>query len=166
MIEIKQLVNEGIKHSKVMLIDETGNREIEIKQALDIAEAQELDLVQVGEKDSLSVCKIMDYSKFVYEQNKRNKQKDKRVELKEIKVTWKISPHDLETKINNAKRIMVKDKDRVKFTVLFKGREIKMQAEGRKLLESVSEMLVDVAVKCSNIKVEGNNLTLMFEPKR
>lgn len=161
------MVNEEIIREKVMLVTSEGNKiELSKAEALEQAYTEGMDLVQVSEQDELAICKVMDYAKFVYDQNKKSRHKEKRVDLKEIKLTWKISPHDLETKVNNAKRIITKDKDRVKFIVVFKGREVRMQSEGHKLLNNIAEMMESVATKSSNIKVEGANVSVMFEPKK
>lgn len=161
------MINEEIILDRVLLVTAEGNKvELARSEALEQAYTEGMDLVQVSEKDGLAVCKVMDYAKHVYNQNKKSKHKEKRIDLKEIKLTWKISTHDLETKVNNAKRIITKDKDRVKFVVIFKGREVRMQADGYKLLDKVTEMIGDKANKCSKIKVEGSNLSVIFEPKK
>lgn len=114
----------------------------------------------------VAVCKLMDYSKYLYDQSKKSKQHEKGMELKEIKLTWKISEHDLGIKIANARRIITKDKDKVKFTVVFKGREVRMMAEGRKLLAKVYEGMSECSVRTADIKNEGNNVTMVMEPKK
>jgi translation initiation factor IF-3 len=132
-----------------------------------LAETAELDLVEISPKAEPPVCKIMDFGKYKYELSKKDKELKKKqhhVELKEIRMRPKTDDHDLQTKVNAARRFL-EDKDKVKITVQFRGREMAYQQFGLALLEKVQEMLLDIGKVESPIKMEGRNmhLTMTFK---
>jgi translation initiation factor IF-3 len=123
-----------------------------------------LDLVEVSPNSKPPVCRIMDYGKYKYEIAKKAKiaRKNRHViHVKEIKMRCEISDHDFNFKINHAIEFF-KKKDKVKFTVVFRGREILHKDIGEKLLKRVLEKLKDVAVVESSIRSEGNNLIMIM----
>lgn len=160
-------VNDEIREKSIVLVSsEDGSTEdMSLSEAKRRAEAANLDLVEVGIRaDGAGVCKLMNYSKYLYQQNKK-RVKEKRVEVKEIRLTWKISEHDLEVKLKAIRRIIDKDKDKVKVTVQFKGREIKMQSEGFKLLDKIREALKSDNITSTASKVVGVNVCAVFEKR-
>jgi translation initiation factor IF-3 len=125
-----------------------------------------LDLVEISPNANPPVCKIMDYGKYCYEQEKKAKlakKKQKVVHLKEIMLRPNISSHDLEIKLNYAKNFIT-DGDKVKFTLRFKGREITHQEIGFEIFKKVIEALKDIAKAESGPKMEGKMITAIFSP--
>lgn len=160
-----KIKNTDIKANKVMLVEEAGTIDISLTEALELANKRGLDLVQVSEKDGCAICKIMDYSKYKYEHEKtlRKRSKANRADIKEIRLSWKIGSHDLETKINNIHRIVNKRGDKVKVVIQFKGREVARIDYGYKLADKIREIASNL--KCRDTKREGNNLVFMIEHK-
>lgn len=159
-------VNSEIKEAQVVLVNsENPNKVMSLAEAQDVADELKLDLVEVGvREDGIGVCKTMDYSKYVYKMHK-NKAKDKKVELKEVRLTWKISDHDLEVKLNTIRRIILKDKDKVKVTIKFKGREVKMQSDGFELLDKIRAKLKGDGITSTPSKAAGANVYATFEKR-
>ena len=170
MKEIKELrINEEIRASEVRLVGGEGEETviIPLKDALQHAIDKGLDLVEVSPNAKPPVCRVMDYGKYRFDQIKREKEakKNQRItQVKEVKFRPNIEEHDFETKIKNAERFL-KDGDKVKVTVMFRGREITHQDLGKVLCDRAIERLTDIAVVERNPKVEGKNMTLIFAPK-
>ncbi len=138
-----------------------------MEKAFKIAEEKGLDVVEVSPNSSPPVCKIMDYGKYIYEQSKKekiNKKKQHTIVVKEIRMRPKTDTHDLEFKVKHA-REFIEQKNKVKFTVQFRGRELAYKEFGRQLLERVQEMLEDVAKIENPIKFEGRNMTMILVKK-
>lgn len=126
-----------------------------------------LDLVEVSPNANPPVCKIMDYGRYKYEQTKKKqeaKKKQTSFQVKEIKVRPKTSDHDLDTKIGHIKKFIEK-KDKVKVTVMFRGREITMTNRAMELLEKITVETQEVAVVEQLPKLEGRAMTVVFSPK-
>ncbi len=137
------------------------------RQALDIAYDQGLDLVEVAPQANPPVCKIMDYGKYVYQQQKKMqeaKKKQVQVQLKEVKLRPKTDEHDLNTKKNHIKRFLGKG-DRCKITIFFRGREILHKEQGEKILRSLIEELEDIAKVEQGPKFEGKNMFVILAPR-
>ena len=138
-----------------------------MEKAFKIAEEKGLDVVEVSPNSNPPVCKIMDYGKYIYEQSKKekiNKKKQHTIVVKEIRMRPKTDTHDLEFKVKHA-REFIEQKNKVKFTVQFRGRELAYKEFGRQLLERVQEMLEDVAKIENPIKFEGRNMTMILVKK-
>jgi translation initiation factor IF-3 len=134
-------------------------------QALEMAREAQLDLVEVAANERPPVCKIMDYGKFRYQQSrKESKSKHHQQKLKEIRVRPKTGDHDVETKINQARRFL-EHKDKVLVYVLFKGRELQHIDEGRRIITMILEKLNDLAKIEKPPSMEGKRLTAMLAPK-
>ncbi len=134
--------------------------------ALEKAREQDLDLVEISSNQDPPVVKIIDYSKFRFEQIKKAKEarkKQKIIHVKEIKFRPSIDSHDFEHKVNHAREFMEKG-DKVKFTVMFRGREIVHTDQGFKIMEDVQEELADVASVESKPSKEGRNITMVMGP--
>ena len=123
--------------------------------------------MEVSPNANPPVCKIMDYGRYKYEQTKKKqeaKKKQTSFQVKEIKVRPKTSDHDLDTKIGHIKKFIEK-KDKVKVTVMFRGREITMTNRAMELLEKITVETQDVAVVEQLPKLEGRTMTVVFAPK-
>lgn len=140
---------------------------IPISQALELAEQQQLDLVEVSPTATPPVCRIMDYGKFKYQQSKKlqeAKKKQVHVLLKEIKLRPKTDAHDLEFKINNVKRFL-EEGNKAKITLVFRGREITHMDVGRAVMDKVVHELQEVAVIENQPRIEGRNMYMIVGPK-
>ncbi len=136
-------------------------------KAIAVAGDYGLDLVEVSPNANPPVCKIMDYGRYKYEQTKKKqeaKKKQSTFQVKEIKVRPKTGDHDLETKIGHIKKFIVK-KDKVKVTVMFRGREITLTQRSRELLEKIAVETQDVAGVEQPPKLEGRTMVMILAPK-
>ena len=161
--------NRDIRVPKVRLIDDEGTNYgvITTRDALDRALEAGLDLVEVSPNVDPPVCKIMDFGKFKYEQQKKANEARKRqkiVELKEIKMRPGIDDHDYQTKMRNANKFL-ENEDKVKFTVRFRGRERAHQDLGRRVLERVQAELGDAVKLEAHPKMEGRQMVMIVAPK-
>lgn len=151
------------------MIDQEGQQlgVITLKKALELAIQAELDLVEVAPNADPPVCKIMDYGKFKYQQNKRTQEAKKKqtvIQVKEVKIRPKTDEHDLMVKIKHIKRFLGQ-KDKAKVTIVFRGREIAYTDQGAKILERVREELKEDAVVEQPAKMEGRNMVMILSPK-
>lgn len=140
---------------------------VSLQEAFKIAEEKNLDLVEISPNSKPPVCKVMDYGKYIYEQSKKekiNKKKQHTIVVKEIRMRPKTDKHDLEFKVKHA-REFIEQKNKVKFTVQFRGRELAYKEFGRTLLERVLDMLDDIAKIENPIKFEGRNMTMILVKK-
>lgn len=162
-------VNDQIRISEVRVIDPEGKQLgiLPTQEALRMAEEMELDLVEIAPTSRPPVCKIMDYGKFKYEQSKKARESRKRqhtAHLKEIKIRPKIEEHDLEFKLRNAEQFLV-NKDKVKLTVVFRGREMEHMELGRNLLDRIINRLSDIAVIEKDAVQVGRMISVIIGPK-
>ena len=137
---------------------------VERDRALDLASEAGYDLVEVSPNSSPPVCKIMDYGKYCYEISKKEKQTKKKqhvIHVKEIRMRPKIEAHDFEFKMRHARKFLEAG-NRVKVTVLFKGREIAHKEFGEKIIERVIEELDDIAKVEREAQFEGRTITIYF----
>ncbi|SEF70844.1 translation initiation factor IF-3 [Caloramator fervidus] len=170
VINKQYLVNEEIREREVRLIDSDGTQLgiMPTKKALEIAEEKQLDLVLIAPQAKPPVCKIMDYGKFIYEQQKKEKEakkKQKTITVKEIRITPNIDEHDLNVKAKNAEKFL-KDGDKVKVTVKFRGREAEHSHLGEDVLKRFAEKLSEVGVIEKQPKLEGKNMIMILTPKK
>jgi len=134
-------------------------------QALEMAREANLDLVEVAAQERPPVCKILDYGKFRYQQShKKTKAKTHQQKLKEIRVRPKTGDHDIDTKINQARRFL-EHKDKVQLNVLFRGRELQHIEEGQRIILYMMEKLVDIAKVEQAPRMEGKRMVCMLAPK-
>ncbi len=137
------------------------------REAQRIAQEQGMDLVEVAPTARPPVCRIMDYGKYKYEQSKRERdarKKQRTIEVKEVKLRLNIEEHDFQVKARNAIRFL-KDGDKVKVTVMFRGREISHSDLGMKLCQRFASQLADLATVERPPRVEGRNMTMFLAPK-
>ncbi len=162
-------MNRGIRAQEIRLIDEKGEMigVVVPAEGLRLAQAAGLDLVEISPNAQPPVCKIMDYGKYKYEQQKKAneaRKKQKVIVIKEIKLRPSIDKHDLEVKMRQVDGFL-KGGDKVKFTMQFRGREMAHQDIGRKLMEGVVTMLGDTVKFEQYPRMEGKYLVMMVIPK-
>ena len=158
-------INEEIREKEVRVIGPDGSPLgiMSSKEALQIAQRENLDLVNISPKAVPPVCKIMNYGKYRFEQAKREKEakkKQKTIDVKEIRLSPNIDTNDLNTKSNQARKFLSKG-DKVKVTLRFRGREMAHKDVGREVLNAFFEKLEDVAVIDKDPKMEGRSM-IMF----
>jgi translation initiation factor IF-3 len=129
-----------------------------------LAVTKELDLVEVAPNVKPPVCKIMDYGKYRYQQAKKHSSKHKTITVKEVKVRPQINEHDLMFKMKNTKKFLGHG-NKVKITMLFRGREIVHKALGRKVLDRMIDEVSEIANIEQNAKMEGNRMIIVLAPK-
>ncbi len=161
-------INNRIRAREVRLIDEQGNQVgiISLRDAQQLAEERDLDLVEVAPSATPPVCRLMDYGKFRYEQSKKEREArkhQKQTELKEVRLKPKTDEHDVEVKSRQARRFLQAG-DKVKFTVRFRGRELAHTNIGREMLDEIIEQLRDIAVVEQKPQLESRALSLILAP--
>jgi len=168
--EPRTRINEAIRVPEVRLIGADGEQ-IGLKdrdEALEFAWAQNLDLVEVAADARPPVCRVMDYSKYKYEQEQKAKLARKHqnvIVIKEIKLRPKVGVHDYETKKGHVVRFL-KHHDKVKVTIMFRGREMTHPERGRALLMRLAEDLAEFAVVESEPLQDGRNMVMMLAPSK
>lgn len=163
------MVNEGIRARELRLISDNGDQlGVKTKQeALKMAEDANLDLVLVAPKAKPPVAKIMDYGKYRFELQKKQREarkKQKVVNIKEVRLSPTIDTNDFNTKMKNARKFLSKG-DKVKVSIRFKGRAITHKDIGRDVLNRFAEVTEDVATVESKAKMDGRSMFLMLAPK-
>jgi translation initiation factor IF-3 len=127
-----------------------------------------LDLVEVSPTAAPPVCRIMDYGKFRYQQSKKvqiSKKSQTVIQVKEIRLRPKTEEHDLEVKIKHVRKFL-EQRNKVKITMMFRGREIAYTELGRKIMEDIKETLADGAVIDQHPRLEGRNMIMILSPKK
>jgi translation initiation factor IF-3 len=162
-------INQNIRAREVRLINPDGEQIgiVPIAEALNTAGEYGLDLVEISPNATPPVCKIMDYGRYKYEQTKKKqeaKKKQSAFQLKEIKVRPKTGEHDLQVKLGHIKKFIGK-KDKVKVTVMFRGREITLSRLGNEMLERIAAETAEIAVVEQSPKFEGRTLVMVLSPR-
>jgi len=165
---VQTRVNERIRIREVRLIDEEGTQIgiIPTRDAMEMARSRGLDLVEVAPNAVPPVCRIMDYGKFRYEQSRKERESRRNqhvIELKEVRIRPKIDDHDLETKGRQAAKFLDAG-DKVKMTVLFRGREMAHPDIGKGLLDQLADMLRPHGTIEQTPRLEGRAMTMMLNP--
>jgi len=163
-------VNEAIRAKQVKLINEEGKLAgiVETKEALLAARSKQLDLVEIVPGETPPICKIMNYSKYLYEQEKKEKEarKHRRIgQLKEVRMRFTIGEHDLDIKARHIREFLETGR-RVKVTVNFKGREASHADLGRRLLETIKENFSPIASCEQEPRLEGYRMTMLLVPRK
>ena len=170
-LEIKELqINEEIREKEVRLVDDEGNQlgVVSRNQAIDLATTKKLDLVNVAPNAKPPVCRIMDYGKYRYEQEKKEKEarkKQKVINVKELRFSPNIEDHDLNTKANRAIDFL-KNGDRVKVSVRFRGREMGHTDLGREVLDKFYDLISEYGVVDKKPKMEGRSLVMFLSERK
>ena len=164
------MINGQIRDKEVRVIGTNGEQlgVMSARDAQKLADEAELDLIKIAPRAQPPVCKIMDYGKFRYEQQKREKEAKKKqhvVETKEIRLSPNVEINDLKTKANNARKFIEKG-DKVKVTLRFRGREMAHISSSAHVLDDFAKMLEDIAQVSKAAKLEGRNMTMFLEKKR
>ena len=162
-------INEEIRARDVRVVDPESNQLgiMPLRDALRLAEEKQLDLVEIAPQAKPPVCRIMDFGKHKYEQSKRDKETKKKqriISVKEVKMRPNIEDHDFDVKSKNAARFL-KDGDKVKATITFRGREIVHPSLGQQLLVKLAEEMKELANVERYPKLEGKNMIMILAPK-
>ena len=152
------------------MIDDEGNQVGVMKtpDALSFAQDRDLDLVEVAPEAHPPVCRVLDYSKYKYEQAQKVKQAKKhqqQITIREIKFRPKIAQHDYDTKKHHVERFL-RHKDKVKITIMFRGREVTHPERGTMILDRLAEELAELGVVEQRPMQEGRNMTMMMAPSK
>lgn len=163
------IINEQIRAQELRLIGKDGEQigVVSRNEALKIAEQAELDLVLVSPNAKPPVARVIDYGKYRYEQQKREKEQrknQKTISVKEIRLSPTIDDHDFNTKLRQA-RSFIEGEDKVKVSVRFRGRAITHKDLGRDVLDRFAEGMNDIADVQSRAKMEGRSMFMMLAPK-
>ncbi len=163
-------INEHITAKQVRLIDANNENRgiVTIREALAIAEEEGLDLIEISPQATPPVCKILDFGKYRYEQQKRKaeaKKNQKVVEIKELKLRPMIDTHDYEVKVKQATKFLEQG-NKVKFTMRFKGRELSANDMGKQVLSKLLEDLSEISKVDSEMKLDGRQMTMILAPQK
>lgn len=162
-------VNEMVRAREVRLVDETGAQlgVFSAREAYRIAQERGLDLVEVAPHARPPVCKIMDYGRYKYEQAKREREarkKQKVITIKEVKMRPNIDDHDFAVRQRQAESFL-RDGDKVKATIMFRGREVVHAQLGKEVLDRLLETVKDICVVERAPRLEGRNMVMILAPK-
>lgn len=163
------IVNDGIRAQELRVIGKDGEQigVVSKNEALKLAEQANLDLVLVAPNGKPPVARIMDYGKFRYEQQKKDreaKKNQKTITVKEVRLSPSIDEHDFNTKLRNARKFLEKG-DKVKASIRFRGRAITHKDLGREVLERLAEEVSDIAGVEQKAKMDGRSMFIMLAPK-
>jgi translation initiation factor IF-3 len=168
--EKSERINQQINSQSVRLIftDGTPSYVTTTKEALEISKDLNLDLVEISPSANPPVCKIIDYSKFLYEKKqkeKENQKTNKKIKLKEIRMTYNTGEHDFNFKLKHAMSFL-KDGNKVKVFIFFSGREINFRDQGELLLLKFVDNLIEFGKPDNLPKLDGNRLWVIIQPKK
>ena len=163
------MINEQIRDKEIRLIDENGEQLgiVSSREAQKIADERKLDLVKIAPTAKPPVCRIMDYGKYKFDQAKKEKEarkKQKTTQVKEIRLSTFIEEHDIQVKANTAAKFL-KDGDKVKVSLRFRGRERDYAAKGMDVMKTFAESVSEVGVIEKKPLFEGRSLTMVLGPK-
>ena len=170
MLTITELmINEQIRDKEIRLIDENGEQLgiVSSKEAQKIADERKLDLVKIAPTANPPVCRIMDYGKYKFDQAKKEKEarkKQKTVDVKELRLSPSIDTHDVQVKVKKANEFL-KDGDKVKISIRFRGREIGHSKVGMQILEDFAKATEEFGMVDKQPKMEGKSLVMFLAPK-
>ena len=162
-------INEQIRDKELRVVDSDGTQLgiLPIRQAMDLADQRNLDLVKIAPQAKPPVCKIIDYGKFRFEQSKREKEQRKNqriVEIKEVRLSLNIDTHDFETKKNHAVRF-ISEGNKVKASIRFRGREMGHPELGQEIMKRFADAMSEVANVEKPAKLEGRTMLMFLAPK-
>ena len=163
-------INDRIRVPEVRLIGDDGDQigVLKIEEALAYAQQRDLDLVEVAPEAKPPVCRVLDYSKYKYEQEQKQKAARKhqqQINVREIKFRPKIAQHDYDTKKGHVMRFL-KQQDKVKVTIMFRGREVTHPERGEMILSRLADELAGIAVVEQRPLQDGRNMTMMLAPSK
>jgi len=163
-------INERIRVAEVRVIGDDGSQigVMKIDDALSYAQERDLDLVEVAPESKPPVCRVLDYSKYKYElaqKQKAARKHQKQIVIREIKFRPKIAKHDYDTKKGHVERFLL-HRDKVKVTIMFRGREQSHPERGQMILDRIAEELEELAVIEQRPNLEGRNMTMVLGPSK
>lgn len=164
------MINDQIKAKEVRVIDSDGSQLgiLSAKEALNIAFSKDLDLVEISPNSEPPVCRIMDYGKFRFEREKKEKEQRKKqqtIDIKEIQLSCRIDTHDFDTKLKHARRFL-EGGDKVKVCVKFKGREMSHTAIGQEIITKFGEACTDIGVIEKMPVLDGRQMIMFINSKQ
>ena len=163
------MMNEQIRDKEIRLIDENGEQLgiVSSREAQKIADERKLDLVKIAPTAKPPVCRIMDYGKYKFDQAKKEKEarkKQKTVDVKELRLSPSIDTHDVQVKVKKANEFL-KDGDKVKISIRFRGREIGHSKVGMQIMEDFAKATEEFGTVDKQPKMEGKSLVMFLAPK-
>ena len=163
------MINEEIRDREVRVVDQNGEQlgVMPIKQALEMAEEMQLDLVKIAPQARPPVCKIMDYGKYRFEQSKKEREfrkNQKVITVKEVRLSATIEDHDIDVKLKNAIKFL-KEGNKVKATIRFRGRQITHSEIGRQVMTDFAERIKEYGTIDKAPMIEGRNMSMFISPK-
>jgi len=163
------MINEEIRDREVRVVDQNGEQlgVMPIDQALQLADERELDLVKIAPQARPPVCKLMDYGKYRFEQNKKTREirkNQKVISVKEVRLSATIEEHDIDVKFRNAVKFL-QDGDKVKVSIRFRGRQITHSEIGREVMQEFAKRIADYGTVDRAPIIEGRNMTMFISPK-
>ena len=163
------MINEEIRDREVRVVDQNGEQlgVMPIRQALDLADEQQLDLVKIAPQAKPPVCKLMDYGKYRFEMSKKEreiKKNQKVIETKEVRLSATIEDHDIDVRYRQAVKFL-QDGNKLKVTIRFRGRQIAHSEIGTDVMDEFAERIKDYGVVERRPMVEGRNMTMMVAPR-
>ena len=163
------MINEQIRDKEIRLIDENGEQLgiVSSREAQKIADERKLDLVKIAPTAKPPVCRIMDYGKYKFDQAKKEKEarkKQKTVDVKELRLSPSIDTHDVQVKVKKANEFL-KDGDKVKISIRFRGREIGHSKVGMQIMEDFAKATEEFGTVDKQPKMEGKSLVMVLAPK-
>ena len=163
------MINEEIRDREVRVVDQNGEQlgVMPIRQALEKAEEMQLDLVKIAPQARPPVCKIMDYGKYRFEQSKKEREfrkNQKVINIKEVRLSATIEDHDIDVKLKNAVKFL-KDGNKVKATIRFRGRQITHSEIGRQVMTDFAERIKEYGKVDKAPAIEGRNMSRIISPR-
>lgn len=163
------MINEEIRDREVRVVDQNGEQlgVMPTRQALEMAEEKQLDLVKIAPQARPPVCKLMDYGKYRFEQSKREREirkNQKVITIKEVRLSATIEDHDIEVRQRQAIKFL-QDGDKVKATIRFRGRQITHSEIGLEVMKDFAERIKDYGVVTKKPSIEGRNMFMIIDPK-
>ena len=163
------MINEQIRDKEIRLIDENGEQLgiVSSREAQKIADERKLDLVKIAPTAKPPVCRIMDYGKYKFDHAKKEKEarkKQKTVDVKELRLSPSIDTHDVQVKVKKANEFL-KDGDKVKISIRFRGREIGHSKVGMQIMEDFAKATEEFGTVDKQPKMEGKSLVMFLAPK-
>ncbi len=163
------MINEEIRDREVRVVDQNGEQlgVMSSREALALADERQLDLVKIAPQARPPVCKLMDYGKYRFEQSKKEREfrkNQKVITVKEVRLSATIEDHDVDVKYKNAVKFL-KDGNKVKVTIRFRGRQITHSEIGRQIMMEFAERIKDYGTVDKAPSIEGRNMSMFITPK-
>ena len=163
------MINEEIRDRDVRVVDQNGEQlgVMSSRDALALAEERQLDLVKIAPQARPPVCKLMDYGKYRFEQSKKEREfrkNQKVINIKEVRLSATIEDHDIDVKFKNAVKFL-KDGNKVKVTIRFRGRQITHSEIGRQIMTEFAERIKEYGTVDKAPQIEGRNMSMFISPR-